>query len=65
MFAQDPAHGVEDVGFAATVRADDGRDAFVEIEHGLIGERFEPEEFKGVEVHRMEVTEGIRPVFQL
>ena len=51
LLAEHPADGVEDVGFAATVRPDDGGHALVEIEDGFVGERFEPEEFERLKMH--------------
>ena len=42
LFAQHPADGVADVGFAAAVRPDNGGDALPEGEHRPIGKRLEP-----------------------
>ena len=39
--AQHPAHGVDDVGFAATVRADDAGDGGIYRKDGVIGKGFE------------------------
>jgi len=46
LFAQYPTNRVEQIGFAATVRTDNGGNAFVEIEGRLIGEGFEPEKLE-------------------
>ena len=46
LFAEHPANGVEQIGFATTVRADDGGHAFVEIESRFIGEGFEAQEIE-------------------
>jgi hypothetical protein len=51
LLAEDPAHGVEDVGFAAAIGADDGGDALVEIQHSLNGEGLETEDLERLEVH--------------
>ncbi len=51
LLAQHPADGIEHVGFAATVRADDGGDAFVKFESGFIGKRLEAEKFERFEMH--------------
>ncbi len=39
---EDPTDGVDDVGLPRPVRADDDRDAGLEVEHGRLGERLEP-----------------------
>ncbi len=46
LLAEHPSDRVEQIGFAATVRTDDRGDAFVEIENGFIGERFEAEQLE-------------------
>ena len=51
LLAEHPADGIEDVGFAAAVRPDDGGDAFVEIEDRFVGERLEADELKRLEMH--------------
>ena len=48
-FAEDPFDGVDDVGFAAAVGADDAGDAVVEDEFGVVGEGFEAGEFEAGE----------------
>ena len=53
--AEHPADGVHDVGFSATIRADDARDALGEFEHGLVGEGFEALDFEGFEIHGVAV----------
>ena len=55
-FSKNPANGVDDVGLAAAVGADDSGDAFGEFEYGLIGEGFETLDFEGLEIH-----ERVRP----
>jgi hypothetical protein len=42
LLTEDPADGVGDVGFAAAVGADDGRDTGLELEGGVVRETFEP-----------------------
>ena len=46
LFAEDPAHGIKQIGFSTTVWADNGGDAFVKIKNRFIGERFEAEKFE-------------------
>ncbi len=46
LFAENPAHGIKQIGFSATVRADNGGDALVKIKSRFIGERFEAEKFE-------------------
>ena len=50
-FAEYPAHGVDDVGFAAAVRADDAGQRGINGEGGVVGEGFESGEADGGEVH--------------
>lgn len=50
-FAEYPAHGVDDVGFAAAVRADDAGQRRINGEGGVVGEGFESGEADGGEVH--------------
>ena len=50
-FAEDPLDGIDDVGLAAAVGADDGGDAVIEEEFGVIGEGFEAGEFEFSEFH--------------
>ena len=45
-FAEDPADGVDDVGFAAAVGADDAGDALVEFEGGFVREGLEAVDFE-------------------
>ena len=47
----DPADGVEHIGFPATIRANDGRDAFVEFENSFIREGFEADKFERLKMH--------------
>ena len=49
--AEYPAHGVDDVGFAAAVRADDAGQRCIDGEGGVVGEGFEAGEADGGEVH--------------
>ncbi len=51
LLAEDPAHGVEHVGFSTAVRPDDSGDALVEIKDRLVGEGFKPEELEGLKMH--------------
>ena len=46
LFAEYPTHGVGDVGLAAPVRPDDGRDALIEGQRGLVGKRLEALHFQ-------------------
>ena len=46
LLAEYPAYGIEHIGFSATVRPDDCRDAFVEIKKGFVGERFKAEQLE-------------------
>ena len=50
-FAEDPADGVDDVGFAAAIGADDAGDAFVEVKLGFVSEGLEAVDEEGLEVH--------------
>ena len=60
LFAEDPADGVGDVGFAAAVGADDSGDAGVEAEFGGIGEGFEAVERECLKIHEKLEREGER-----
>ena len=51
LLAEHPADGVEDIGFATSIRADDGRDAPVEVEDGFCGEGFETDDFQRLQIH--------------
>ena len=51
LFTQHPADGVGDVGLAATVGADDARDAFTEVQIGAVTERLEALDLELVEEH--------------
>ena len=55
LFAEDPAHGIGDVAFAAPVGTDDGRDAVVKHEFGFAGEGFVPLQNEFFEFHRGEI----------
>ena len=46
LFAEDPADGVDDVALAGAVGPDDGGDAGAELEHRLVGEALEADEFQ-------------------
>ena len=43
LFPQHPTDGIEHIGFSATVRPNNSRDAFVKIENRFIGKRLEAE----------------------
>ena len=45
LLAEHPADGVRDVGLAASVRTDDGDEARIEREPGLVRETLEPDDF--------------------
>ncbi len=51
LLAHHPAEGVDDVGLARAVRPHDACDAGLEPERGRRGERLEPSEGQGLEVH--------------
>ena len=42
LFAQNPANGVGDIGFAATIRADNGRDTRLKVQRGFVRKRLKP-----------------------
>ena len=46
LFAHGPAQGVDDIGLAATIRADDRRDPWIELHESLLGERLKTNHFK-------------------
>ena len=52
LLAQDPADGVDDVGLAAAIGSDDGRDPRTELNAGPVGEAFESVGDDFLEVHR-------------
>ncbi len=54
--AQDPGDGVDDVGLAAPVGPDHHGDARLELEHGGIGEGFEPLHAERLQEHRGDPT---------
>lgn len=51
LLAHHPAQGVHDVGLARAVGAHDAGDARLEAQRGRRGERFEPAQGQGLEVH--------------
>ncbi len=50
-FAEHPADGIDHVGLAAAVRADDAGHAFGEFKDGLVREGLEAVEFESFEIH--------------
>ena len=50
-FAEHPADGIDDVGFAAAVGTDDAGDAFGEFKDGLVREGLEAVDFQSFEIH--------------
>ena len=52
LFAQDPADRVDDVGLAAAIGSDHGRDPGTELDAGPVGEAFESVGDDFLEVHR-------------
>ena len=50
--AEHPGHGVDDVGLAAAVGADDDGDPRLELEHRGVGERLEPLHAERLQEHR-------------
>ena len=53
LFAQDPAHGVADIAFAAAIGAHHRGDAPLEGEGSFVGEGFEALQVKGFEKHEV------------
>ena len=51
LFAEHPADGVGDVGFAAAVRTDNGGHARQEIKRSLFSKRLEADELKALQIH--------------
>ena len=49
--AERPLDGVDDVALAAAVRADDGRDAVAELEHGPVAEGLEALQLEATNLH--------------
>ena len=62
MFAQNPANGIEHVGFSATVRTDDCRHPFVKFEKRFVREGFETDELERVKMHAAGATISLRAV---
>ena len=62
LLAEHPANGIEDVRFAATVRADDGGDSFVKFEKRFVREGFETDELERVKMHAAGATISLRAV---
>src|SRR5262249_31662080 len=60
LFAKNPAHGIHDVGFAAAIRPDHGRDSGREIELRLVGKALETDQFQSLE-HVGPLLKSIRP----
>ena len=60
-FVEPAEFRIEHVRFAAAVRADDGRNAFVELEEGFICERLKAKEFERLEMHDF----GLGPLVSL
>ena len=50
-FAHDPAHGLDQIGFAAAVRADDAGQAGLDLEVGRFDERLEADQAQPRELH--------------
>lgn len=50
-FAETPEDGVDDVGFAAPVRADHSRDPLADFDVGAVGKGFEPVDANPLEAH--------------
>jgi hypothetical protein len=46
LLAEYPANGIEHVRLSATVRSDNGSDAFVKIKKRFVGERFKAEQLE-------------------
>jgi len=51
LLAHAPPDGVDDVGFAATVWADDAQDIVVEVQHGTVHERLEADQLELLDLH--------------
>ena len=52
LLAEHPGDGVDDVGFAGAIWADDDRDPRLEVQGGLLGERLEPAQGQRLEEHQ-------------
>jgi len=50
-FSENPADGVDNVGFSAAVGADDAGDPFMKVKDGFVCEGFEAVEVEGFEIH--------------
>src|SRR5690606_9296786 len=46
-----PAHGIDDVGLAATVRTDDGSQVGRQVQRGRVDERLETGQLDGAQAH--------------
>src|SRR5262249_30781165 len=57
LLAEDPAHGIDDVGLSRAVWSHNGRDAVAEVEGGLVGEALEADQFQALE-HAASSTDG-------
>ena len=62
LFAENPANGIEHVGFSAAVRSDDGGDSFVKFEKRFVREGFETDELERVKMHAAGATISLRAV---
>src|SRR4051812_35531948 len=51
LFAEHPADRVRDVALAAAIGPNDGGDAWLETEGGVVGETFKAVEFERLEIH--------------
>ena len=58
--AEHPGHGVDDVGLAAPVGADDHRDPGLELQHGRVGEGLEALHAERLQEHRGDPTGCLR-----
>src|SRR4029077_7759755 len=63
LLAEDPADGIDDVGLAAAVRPDDGRDPRREIELRLVGKALETDQFQSFE-HRWSFFRVLPPALR-
>jgi hypothetical protein len=62
LLAQDPAHRIGNVRFAAPVRSDDGGDTFLKSQGDGVGERFESGEFQLGELHAAVPETRVNPM---
>ena len=60
LLAKHPADGVGDIGFAAAVRANDGGDAGLKVQRGLVREGLEAEKRQVFEIHDLDCAKATK-----